>query len=815
MGKKRGWFGFLKRFFACKAESIDAKGTKRRKWCFGILNLSHHYHALETPEVKVKDREEDQKQHTIALAVAMTAAAEAAVAAANAAAELARLVAMSEDMGMRIRTAAAVKIQSFYRARLAWKALIGLRGVVKLQAVIRGQIVRQNVMNNLKNTHQLKVHQIRVPTLVQVSKICNNKQHNVRKEQVLQDSTTIRTHHRLDQETSIRSYQIKKHHTIEHNSPSAVPRVLHRHCHLSPDRSDNTSLPNSPAFPSYMATTESFMAKARSLSTPRQRLSFLDGYYSNGSSFGIPVLSSSTSFNGSMKKSKDLTSLSLDELIGNLKVHEMIIKKDSEIVKAKVERKPLALKAKKESSDEECSTFESEDEEYAMAATYFKKFFKRRENALDAASQIILLENVQNHQKTRTKEFLLEALGVIAAKKMMRRKQAHASHKAKNIVSTTRCLELLHMDLFGSSAVQSYGGNRYTLVIVDDYSRKVEESLNVTFDETPPPSKTSPMVDDDLDEEEENKPRYMTIIETKWVFGNKLDVNGIVSRNKASAFLNGFINEEVYVAQPLGFIDFEKPDRVYKLKKALYGLKQAPKAWSDIMFSVCLCPRFQEAPKTSHLEAVKRIFRYIKDFGGVTQHHQQNRRQETVKAYAAASAESKCRRCQKLGHQETNCRVRLPGTGDNHLWNVTCYSCGEKGHLRHMCPKGRNQQNEGARARAYVVVENPQQNSNVVTGTFLLNDHYASVLFDSCAKRSFVSTEFTPFINISPVALNTSYEVELANGKIADEIRLDDIRTVRDFPEVFPNDLTGLPPVHEIEFHIDLIPGALPVVKSP
>ncbi|GJW65852.1 retrovirus-related pol polyprotein from transposon TNT 1-94 [Tanacetum coccineum] len=50
-------------------------------------------------------------------------------------------------------------------------------------------------------------------------------------------------------------------------------------------------------------------------------------------------------------------------------------------------------------------------------------------------------------------------------------KQAHVSHKAKNIVSTTRCLELLHMDLFGPSAIRSYGGNRYTLVIVDDYSR--------------------------------------------------------------------------------------------------------------------------------------------------------------------------------------------------------------------------------------------------------------------------------------------------------------------------------------------------------
>ncbi|GJT65245.1 hypothetical protein Tco_1016725 [Tanacetum coccineum] len=69
-----------------------------------------------------------------------------------------------------------------------------------------------------------------------------------------------------------------------------------------------------------------------------------------------------------IEESKDLTSLSLDELIRNLKVHEMIIKKDSEIVKAKVERKSLTLKAKKESSDEECSTFGIEDEEYAMAS---------------------------------------------------------------------------------------------------------------------------------------------------------------------------------------------------------------------------------------------------------------------------------------------------------------------------------------------------------------------------------------------------------------------------------------------------------------
>ncbi|GKD98002.1 retrovirus-related pol polyprotein from transposon TNT 1-94, partial [Tanacetum coccineum] len=55
-----------------------------------------------------------------------------------------------------------------------------------------------------------------------------------------------------------------------------------------------------------------------------------------------------------------------------------------------------------------------------------------------------------------------------------------------------------------------------------------------------------------------------------------------------SAFLNGFINEEVYVSQPPGFVDFEKTNHVYKLKKALYGLKQAPKAWYNRLKAILL-----------------------------------------------------------------------------------------------------------------------------------------------------------------------------------------------------------------------------------
>nr|GEZ23685.1 retrovirus-related Pol polyprotein from transposon TNT 1-94 [Tanacetum cinerariifolium] len=229
----------------------------------------------------------------------------------------------------------------------------------------------------------------------------------------------------------------------------------------------------------------------------------------------------------------------------------MIIKKDSKKVKAKVERKSIALKAKKESSDEECSTSDGEDEEYAMAVRDFKKFFKRRERpkppkdknqrafvggswsnsgeedddkvkdetclVAHASSEEIRTCNMRLIQSLASKELVINLPKLrfdqhfCDACKI--EKQAHTSHKAKNVFSTTRCLELLHIDLFDPSAVRSYGENHYTLYIVDDYSskayvvlnkhtKKVEESHNVTFDETPPPSKTSPLVDDDLDEEE-------------------------------------------------------------------------------------------------------------------------------------------------------------------------------------------------------------------------------------------------------------------------------------------------------------------------
>nr|GEV63533.1 copia protein [Tanacetum cinerariifolium] len=100
----------------------------------------------------------------------------------------------------------------------------------------------------------------------------------------------------------------------------------------------------------------------------------------------------------------------------------------------------------------------------------------------------------------------------------------------------------------------------------------------MTFDESPPPTKLSPLVDDDVGEKEVVTRLESIRILLAIAFAN--DFN-LYQMDVKSAFLNGFINEEVYVAQLPGFIDFQKPNYVYKRKKALYGVKHAPKAWND------------------------------------------------------------------------------------------------------------------------------------------------------------------------------------------------------------------------------------------
>ena len=73
---------------------------------------------------------------------------------------------------------------------------------------------------------------------------------------------------------------------------------------------------------------------------------------------------------------------------------------------------------------------------------------------------------------------------------------------------------------------------------------------------------------------------------------------------------------------------------------------------------------------------------------------------------------------------------------------------------------------EAAQARVYAVGRDVKEDPNVVTGTFLLNNRYASILFDTGADRSFVSITFMPLLGKTPMPLGTGYDVELANGNV-------------------------------------------------
>ncbi|GJW70332.1 reverse transcriptase domain-containing protein [Tanacetum coccineum] len=169
-------------------------------------------------------------------------------------------------------------------------------------------------------------------------------------------------------------------------------------------------------------------------------------------------------------------------------------------------------------------------------------------------------------------------------------------------------------------------------------------------------------------------------------------------------------------------------------------------------------------------------------------HHQQwIGRQETVRAYAATPTENnwyagnlplckrcalhytrpctvKCQTCNKVGHQTRNCKNKGPAIRSNlQPVIVTYHSCGERGHYRNQCPKVNN----SAYGKAYLLRDkNAHQDPNVVTGTFLLNQNLARVLFDSGADKSFVSTSLASMLNIAPITLDTTYDIEMADGNL-------------------------------------------------
>ncbi|GJY76175.1 reverse transcriptase domain-containing protein [Tanacetum coccineum] len=165
-------------------------------------------------------------------------------------------------------------------------------------------------------------------------------------------------------------------------------------------------------------------------------------------------------------------------------------------------------------------------------------------------------------------------------------------------------------------------------------------------------------------------------------------------------------------------------------------------------------------------------------------HQQQNKRQHTGRAYTAGTGEKReytgslplCIKCNY--HHKGPC---APRTTQN---TVTCYECGVQGHFKKYCPKLKNGNrvnqhgNSNTPAKVYVVGNaGTNLESNIVTGTFLLNDHYASILFDTGADRSFISTTFSSLIDITPTTLDHYYDVELADGKIINQaLLLDELR---------------------------------------
>ncbi|GJU17329.1 putative reverse transcriptase domain-containing protein [Tanacetum coccineum] len=316
--------------------------------------------------------------------------------------------------------------------------------------------------------------------------------------------------------------------------------------------------------------------------------------------------------------------------------------------------------------------------------------------------------------------------------------------------------------------------------------------------------------------------------------------------------------------------------------------------------------------------------------------NQQNKRQNT------GPCPPRCNNCNRFGHLARDCRIRPANNNNNNNNNNYrnnnnnnqqgngCFECGAQGHFKRNCPKlnnndrGNQAGNNRAPAKVYAVGNAGANPDNVVAGTFLLNNRYAYILFDTGADRSFVSTAFSTLLDIIPNTLDHGYNVELADGRIigvntilmgctlnflnhpfninlmpvemgsfdaiigmdwlskysavidcakkivripsgseilivrgdgcseghrtrlnvisctkvqkyllkgshvflahvttkeiedkSEKKRLEDVPIVKDFPDVFPEDLPGLPQTRQVEFQIDLVPGAAPVARAP
>ncbi|GJZ94395.1 putative reverse transcriptase domain-containing protein [Tanacetum coccineum] len=166
--------------------------------------------------------------------------------------------------------------------------------------------------------------------------------------------------------------------------------------------------------------------------------------------------------------------------------------------------------------------------------------------------------------------------------------------------------------------------------------------------------------------------------------------------------------------------------------------------------------------------------------------------------YHTGQCASKCGNFKRYGYATNDCRVNTNNNNNNNNNNNrnqkagAYYKCGNTGYIKKNCPKlknhGNGNENGTTQGRAYALGgRDASPDSNVITGTFLLNNRYATILFDTGADRSFEAKD-------------------KSEGK-----RLEDVPIVKDFPE----DLLGIPPARQVEFQIYLVLGATPVARAP
>ncbi|GJR74881.1 putative reverse transcriptase domain-containing protein [Tanacetum coccineum] len=271
--------------------------------------------------------------------------------------------------------------------------------------------------------------------------------------------------------------------------------------------------------------------------------------------------------------------------------------------------------------------------------------------------------------------------------------------------------------------------------------------------------------------------------------------------------------------------------------------------------AVCMAHKLMEQKSQARderiLEGKKRKWESFQsgNSSGKSNHRDNSRHKTFAEITKARDARAHCHNCGKIGHKARYCKEKNVAMGANALPILSCYACSEQGHTRNRCPRKVKQEKVGeVRGRAYAIKEAEPKDPNVVTDTSMLN--------------------------IDPIKIRSSYEVELADGRVHDAVivcgekvvripygnkmlivesdkgvsrlkviscikarkyvergchlflahvtekkskekRLEDVPVIRDFPEVFPEELPGLPPPRQVEFRIDLVPGAAPVARAP